>query len=117
AVRARHFALPGERCTALGGSWSSQVLRLERQDGDHNQVERGTVQHEVLEGRNQIQAFEDGENLRIRVICKKDATARLDVVIPYGLAVTLEAKEDIPIYQQVRSRIKPAVRIALGVSR
>lgn len=100
-----------------GGSWSSQVLRLERQDGDHNQVERGTVQHEVLEGRNQIQAFEDGENLRIRVICKKDATARLDVVIPYGLAVTLEAKEDIPIYQQVRSRIKPAVRIALGVSR
>ncbi|OWQ47548.1 exopolyphosphatase [Roseateles noduli] len=95
-----------------GGSWPSQVLRLDRQDGDHNQVERGTVQHEVLEGKNQIQAFEDGANLRIRVVCKKDATARLDAVVPYGLAVTLEAKADIPIYQDVRARIKPAVLIA-----
>ena len=69
------------------------------------------MQHEVLEGKKQIQAFEDGETLRIRVTCKKDATARLDAVIPYGLAVTLEAKEDIPIYQQVRAKIKPKVGI------
>lgn len=94
-----------------GGNWSSQILKLDRQDGDHNQVQRGTVQHEVLEGRNQIQAFEDGETLRIRVTCKKDATARLDAVIPYGLAVTLEAKEDIPIYQQIRTKIKPRVGV------
>ena len=94
-----------------GSNWSNQILRLERQDGDHNQIERGTVQHEVLEGNNQIQAFEDGANLRIRVVCKKDATAHLDAVIPYGLAVTLEAKADIPIYQNVRARIKPVVRV------
>lgn len=99
-----------------GGNWSSQLLKLDRQDGDHNQVERGTVQHEVLEGKKQIQAFEDGESLRIRVICKKDATAHLDTVIPYGLAVTLEAKEDVPIYQQVRARIKQAVRVAPGIA-
>lgn len=96
-----------------GGNWSNQILKLDRQDGDHNQVERGTVQHEVLEGKKQIQAFEDGETLRIRVTCKKDAIARLDAVIPYGLAVTLEAKEDIPIYQQVRAKIKPKVGITL----
>jgi hypothetical protein len=100
-----------------GGNWSSQILKLDRQDGDHNQVERGTVQHEILEGKKQIQAFEDGETLRIRVTCKKDAAARLDAVIPYGLAVTLEAKEDIPIYQQVRARIKQPVRIAPGIGR
>lgn len=100
-----------------GGNWSSQILRLDRQDGDYQQVKRGTVQHEVLEGTKQIQAFEDGETLRIRVTCKKDATAHLDAVIPYGLAVTLEAKEDIPIYQQVRARIKQPVRIAQGVDR
>lgn len=94
-----------------GGSWPNQVLRLERQDGDHNQIERGTVQHEVLEGKNQIQAFEDGANLRIRVVCKKDATTHLDMAIPYGLAVTLEAKANIPIYQNVRARIKPVVRV------
>jgi len=100
-----------------GGNWSSQILRLDRQDGDHNQVERGTVQHEVLEGKKQVQAFEDGETLRIRITCKKDATAHLDAVIPYGLAVTLEAKEDIPIYQQVRARIKQPVRIVPGIGR
>lgn len=97
------------------GNWSNQILKLDRQDGDHNQVERGTVQHEVLEGKKQIQAFEDGETLRIRVICKKDATARLDAVIPYGLAVTLEAKEDVSVYQEVRSRIKQPVRIGSPV--
>lgn len=100
-----------------GGNWSDQILKLDRQDGDHNQVERGTVQHEVLEGKKQIQAFEDGETLRVRVTCRKDATARLDTIIPYGLAVTLEAKEDIPIYQQVRARIKQPVRIAPGLGR
>lgn len=100
-----------------GGNWSAQLLKLDRQDGDYRQVERGTVQHEVLEGKNQIQAFEDGENLRIRVTCKKDATARLDAVIPYGLAVTLEAKEAIPIYQQIRARIKQQVRIVPSTRR
>lgn len=94
-----------------GGNWTQQVLRLSREDGDHNQVERGTVQHEVLEGANQIQAFTDGNVLRLRVTCKKDATAKLDTIIPYGLAVTLEAKESIPVYQQVRARVKPQVRI------
>lgn len=94
-----------------GGNWTQQVLRLSREDGDHNQVERGTVQHEVLEGANQIQVFTDGNVLRLRVTCKKDATAKLDAIIPYGLAVTLEAKESIPVYQQVRARVKPQVRI------
>ncbi|MFB1117180.1 S8 family peptidase [Dickeya dadantii] len=98
-----------------GGKWSSQILKLERQDGDHNQVERGTVQHEVLEGKKEIKAFQDGENIYIRVVCKKDAVARLDSVIPYGLAVTLEAKEDIHIYQEVSAKIKPSVRIAPGI--
>lgn len=69
----------------------------------------------MLEGKSQIQAFADGMNLRIRVVCKKDATARLDAIIPYGLAVTLEAKEDVPIYEQVRSRIIQPVRIAPGI--
>ena len=96
---------------ARGGNWSSQILRLDRQDGDYQQVKRGTVQHEVLEGTKQIQAFEDGETLRIRVTCKR-TPPRLGF-ISYGLAVTLEAKEDIPIYQQVRARIKqPVARIA-----
>ena len=94
-----------------GSNWDNIPLKLKRQDGDHNQVLRGTVQHEVLDGSNLIAAYQDGETLRLRVVCKKDATARLDEMIPYGLAVTLEVKEDvqIPIYQQVRARIRPQV--------
>ncbi|WP_369070835.1 S8 family peptidase [Burkholderia gladioli] len=101
-----------------GATWDEVPLKLKRQDGDHNQVLRGTVQHEVLEGENIISAYQDGETLRVRVTCKKDATVRLDEVIPYGLAVTLEVKEDvdIPVYQQIRIKLKPQVIVgAAGV--
>jgi hypothetical protein len=94
-----------------GGKWDEIPLRLKRQDGDFNQVLRGTVQHEVLEGSNMIAAYQDGDFLYVRVVCKKDATVRLDDVIPYGIAVTLEVKEDveIPIYQQIRTKLKAQV--------
>jgi hypothetical protein len=92
-------------------NWASTALKLDRIDGDHNQVLRGTVQHEVLEGNKVISAYQDGDVIKIRVVCKKDATARLDDVIPYGLAVTLEVKEDIPIYQEIQARIRPQVSI------
>ena len=97
-----------------GAKWDTVPLKLKRHDGDHNQVLRGTVQHEVLEGSNMIEAYQEGETLRIRVVCKKDATARLDDVIPYGIAVTLEVKEDvaIPIYHQIRMRLKPQIAVA-----
>lgn len=97
-----------------GTKWKDAALKLDRKDGDHNQVLKGTIQHEVLEGSNTIAAYQDGEMLRIRVICKKDATARLDDAIPYGLAVTLEVREDvnIPIYQQIRDRIQPMVVVS-----
>jgi hypothetical protein len=77
-------------------------------------VLRGTVQHEVLEGTDQIAAFQDGDSILLHVSCKKDATASLDDAIPYGLAVTLEVAEGIqvPIYQQLRARLKP--RVAVG---
>lgn len=101
--------------TSGTSNWTSTPLKLERIDGDHNQVLRGTVQHEVLQGNKSISAFQDGDVIKIRVVCKKDATARLDDIIPYGLAVTLEVKEDIPIYQEIKNRIRPQVAIAPGV--
>lgn len=54
----------------------------------------------------------DGEVLKLRVQCKKDATSRLDERIPYGLAVTMEVKDEIPVYEQIRERIRPRVRAA-----
>lgn len=97
------------------GRWTlcTTSCKTERKDGDHNQVLKGTIQYEVLEGAKTIAAYQYGEELRIRVTCKKDATARLDEAIPYGLAVTLEVKENvnISIYQQIRERIQPQVLV------
>lgn len=98
------------------GGWSDLPLRLARQDADHNQVLRGTVQHEVVEGERQISAYQDGDSILLQVTCKKDATANLDHTIPYGLAVTLEVAEgiQIPIYEQLRSRLRPQVAVGAG---
>lgn len=95
-------------------SWDKLPLKLARQDSDHNQVMRGTVQHEVVEGSEQITAYQDGDSILLHVTCKKDATANLDHTIPYGLAVTLEVAEgiEIPIYQQLRARLKPQVAVS-----
>ena len=89
---------------------------LKRVDSDDDQVLRGTVQHEILEGKSQISTYEEDGYILLHVTCKADATERLDRVIPYGLAVTLEVAEgvDIPIYEQIRARIKQ--QVAVGVS-
>jgi len=93
--------------------WGDLPLKLARQDADHNQVLRGTVQHEVVEGSKQIAPFQDGDSILLHIACKKDATAHLDVAIPYGLAVTLEVAEgvQIPIYQQLRTRLQQQVAV------
>jgi len=95
------------------GRWGDLPLKLARQDADDDQVLRGTVQHEVLEGSKQIAAYQDGDSILLQVACKKDATANLDDAIPYGLAVTLEVAEgiQIPIYEQLRTRLQPQVAV------
>ncbi len=95
------------------GRWGDLPLQLTRQDADDDQVLHGTVQHEVLEGKKQIKAFRDGDSILLHVACKKDATASLDVAVPYGLAVTLEVVEgiQIPIYEQLRTRLRSQVAV------
>jgi hypothetical protein len=97
------------------GKWDDTPLGLSRVDGDHNQVKRGTVQHEILEGQQQIAPYMDDEHILLQVVCKPDATENLDSVIPYGLAVTLEVAEgvNIPIYEQIRAKIKPTVAVQI----
>lgn len=97
-------------------NWGEVPLRLAREDSDHNQVSRGTVQHEVLEGGQEIEAYEDDGHILLHVTCKPDATESLDQAIPYGLAVTLEVAEgvDVPIYEQIRARIQPQIAIGAG---
>ena len=86
------------------------LLPLSRQQADHNQVKKGTVQHEILEGA-EVSAFDDDSEIVVSVRCKADAGDLSDSV-PYGLAVTLEVAEgiEIPIYQQVSEKIALQIR-------
>lgn len=90
----------------------ADALELERQESDYNQVQRGTVQHEILESKK-VSDYQDGDELVISIQCNADACERLDEEIPYALIVTLEVKEgvDIPIYQEIRNRIALQTRI------
>lgn len=99
------------------GKWGELPLKLKRVDSDDDQVLRGTVQHEVLIGEKQISAYEEDGHIMLHVTCKADATEKLDDAIPYGLALTLEVAEGvaIPIYQQLRARIKPQVAVGASV--
>jgi len=100
------------------GNWDKMPLNVKRVDSDHNQILRGTVQHEVLEGKGRISVFQEDDHVLLHVACKKDATERLDQAIPYGLAVTIEVAEgvQIPIYQQIRAKIKPQIQVGVSVA-
>ena len=87
-----------------------------RQFADHLAVQRGTLQHEVLEG-DSAAVFQDGDSIVIKVNCRAEA-AEIPEPIRYGLVVTLEIAEDvrprlfpIPIYQEVRNRIATRVQV------
>lgn len=91
-------------------------LAPDRVLSDHRAVQRGTVQHEMLEG-DKATVFEDGDTIKIKVSCRADA-GDISSPIPYGLAVTLEAMEGaqlrltaLPIYEEVRVRLATRIRV------
>lgn len=103
----------GWRRADLWFSPPAELLKVGRQEADWRAVQRGTLQHEVLEGKSAA-AFADGDELEIQVSCREDAGV-LEDAIPYALAVTLEVAEEIEIdvYQEVRQRVL-AARVAIA---
>lgn len=90
---------------------NGNTLAPDRQNADYRAVQRGTVQHEILEG-NRVVPFQDGDSIAIKVNCRSDAT-KFEESIRYGLAVTLEVAEGVslPIYQEVRDRLPVPIRV------
>ena len=86
------------------------AIAQDRKDADYRAVQRGTVQHEILEG-HRATPFRDGDNIVIKVNCRAEA-GEITEPIRYGLAATLEIAEgiDLPIYQEVRDRLAVPVR-------
>ena len=97
------------------------VIAPDRLFADHRAVQRGTLQHEVLEG-DQVTVFQDGDTIAVKVNCRPDA-GDIPTPIRYGLAITLEVAEGVeqrteilPIYEEVRDRLAVRVPIQDGRS-
>ena len=81
------------------------LLRVSRQQADWRAVQRGTLQHEILEGER-AGVFVYDATLKIQVNCRADA-GTLEDEVPYALAITLEVAEElgIDIYEEVRAAV------------
>jgi hypothetical protein len=99
------------RSAAVWFDLPSTPLEMTRQEADWQTVQRGTLQHEILEGLRAA-TYDPGYSIPIRVNCRSDAGG-LDGAVPYGLAVTFEVapEMDIPLYEEIAARIRPAIRV------
>lgn len=103
---------PRHRNWRLAQLWFSppkEELGVERKQADWQTVQRGTVQHEVMEGESSGE-FLTGANLEIQVSCRADAGA-LEDEVPYALVTTIEVTSDLwvsNIYDEVRAAIQIA---------
>ena len=90
---------------------SREELRVNRIECVHDHAQRGTLQHEVLEGEDAV-PFVDGARIQLKVNCAADA-GDFEDKIPFALCVSLEVPVEtaIPIYQEVRARVAPLVPI------
>jgi hypothetical protein len=83
-------------------------LKTRRKEADWQAVQRGTIQHEIMEGKKAA-AYIDGDAVEISVNCKADAGI-LEEAVPYALAVSLEVPEElgVDIYNEVTVLIEAA---------
>jgi hypothetical protein len=78
------------------------VTRLTGQPSDKS-VPRGSLFHVRYAGERAV-AFVDGGTIALRVFCREQGGA-LDQAIRYGLTITIEAGEDIQVYEEVRQAL------------
>lgn len=90
-------------------SESIGVTRAPLQPSDKS-VPRGSLFHVRYDGASAVPFIDDG-HLQFRVYCREQG-GPLDRSIRYGLAVTIEAGEGIPVYQEVRQRLGIQPRVA-----
>ena len=89
-------------------------LATTKQGLDAKAARRGTVEHRIWQGQHAV-PFVDGATLQIAVNCKDDA-GKLDVPIPFALAVSLEVgvNANVEVYEEIRARIRPPVAVVVA---
>ncbi len=85
-------------------------LGVTRSEADSNAARKGTVQHEVLDGRKAL-AFTAGDAVTVNVDCRIDSDQH-DVWIRYGLVASIEMASTIraDVHAQVRDGLRVQAR-------
>ena len=103
-VNARHRAYRRAKLEIqpLDFGTNAGVSRVPEQPSDKS-VPRGSLFHVRYQGNKAVSFVDDG-HIQFRVYCREQA-GPLDRAIRYGLAVTVEAGEGVPVYQEIRQRL------------
>lgn len=86
-------------------------LMVQRIEADWRAVQRGTVQHEVLEGSSAV-AFQADGAMEINVDCRIDAGTLEGGFVRYALAASVEVAPEIEVdlHAEVRDQLRTAVQ-------
>ena len=68
-------------------------------------VKKGTVFHERFSGARAVPFIDDG-HLALRVWCRDDDSGAINQPVRYAVTVTIEAGTAIPIYEEIRQRLR-----------
>ena len=101
-VRHRAYRRAKLELQPLDLAMSVGVSRHPEQPSD-KAVPRGSLFHVRYRGDRAVAFIDDG-HMQCRVFCREQGGA-LDQAIRYGLAVTIEAGEGVPVYQEIRQRL------------
>lgn len=86
------------------------VKRLTQSQPSDFASKRGSIVHEIYDGEDAVVFLDDGF-LDLRVWCAQRPLKRaLDTSVRYALAVTIEAGQALPVYQQINDRLRTVVR-------
>ena len=110
-VNIRHRAYRRAKLEIKPDDFDSKVgVNRGRVQPSDKSVPRGSLFHVHYEGEKAVTFVDDG-HLRLLVFCREQGGA-LDQSIRYGLAVTVEAGENVSVYQEIRQRLRVQPRAA-----
>ena len=108
-VDIRHRAYRMAKIEVEGGFKKGIVTEREKQQPSYQSIPRGSLFHQRWIGKD-AQEFADDGYLKFEVACKEPG-GTIDKPIQYGLIVTIEAGEHVPVYQEIRAQLAIRPRV------
>ena len=84
-------------------------IKRDRYQPSHTAIKRGSLIHDRYEGKRAVD-FVDNGHLSFKIF-RRDQDSTIDKPVRYGVAVTIEAGEHIPVYQEVKERLAVRPRV------